>query len=57
MLTKRSCFGSFFFFWGQVCYNEEHIKRGILADGEQGADSDLVSVGSSGLDRHKGQIV
>lgn len=56
MLTKRSCFGSFFFFWGQVCYNEEHIRRRILADGEQGADSDLVSVGSSGLDRHKGQI-
>lgn len=28
-----------------------------LADGEQGADSDLVSVGSIGFDRQKGQIV
>lgn len=33
------------------------LGEGTLADGEQGADSDLVSVGSSGLDRHKGQIV
>lgn len=29
---------------------------GTLADGEQGVDSDLVSVGSSGFDRPKGQI-
>lgn len=57
MLTKRSCFGSFFFFLGQVCYNEEHIRRGTLVAGEQRADCDLVSVGSSGLDRQKGQIV
>ena len=26
-----------FSFWGQVCYNEEHIKRGILLAGEQTA--------------------
>lgn len=57
MLTKRSCFGSFFFFFWQVCYNEEHIRRGTLTDGEQGVDCDLVSVSSIGFDRQKGQIV
>ena len=33
------------------------LGEGTLADGEQGADSDLASVGSIGFDRQKGQIV
>ena len=33
------------------------LGEGTLAEGEQGANCDLVSVGSSGLDRQKGQIV
>ena len=33
------------------------LGEGTLADGEQGADCDLVSGGSIGLDRQKGQIV
>ena len=33
------------------------LGEGTLVAGEQGADCDLVSVGSSGLDRQKGQIV
>ena len=33
------------------------LGEGTLADGEQGADFDLASVGSSGFDRQKGQIV
>ena len=33
------------------------LGEGTLADGDQGADCDLVSVGSIGFDRPKGQIV
>lgn len=33
------------------------LGEGILADGEQGADSDLVSVGSIGFDSPQGQIM
>lgn len=33
------------------------LGEGTLVAGEQGADCDLVSVGSIGFDRPKGQIV
>uniref|UniRef100_UPI00402A5B18 hypothetical protein n=1 Tax=Dialister sp. TaxID=1955814 RepID=UPI00402A5B18 len=46
-----------FHFFDRYAIMRNTLGGGTLADGEQGADSDLVSVGSSGLDRPKGQIV
>ena len=45
-----------FHFFGRYAIMRNTLGEGTLADGEQGANCDLVSVGSSGLDRPKGQI-
>ena len=46
-----------FHFFGRYAIMRNTLGEGTLADGEQGADFDLASVGSSGFDRQKGQIV
>ena len=46
-----------FHFFDRYAIMRNTLGEGTLADGEQGADSDLVSVGSIGFDRQKGQLV
>ena len=46
-----------FHFFGRYAIMRNTLGEGTLADGEQGADCDLVFVGSIGVDKHKGQIV
>ena len=46
-----------FHFFDRYAIMRNTLGEGTLADREQGVDSDLVSVGSIGFDRQKGQIV
>ena len=46
-----------FHFFDRYVIMGNTLGEGTLADGEQGVDCDLVSVGSIGFDRQKRQIV
>ena len=46
-----------FHFFDRYAIMRNTLGEGTLVAGEQGADCDLVSVGSIGLDRQKRQIV